>query len=274
MDSNEMIQRAALLRMIENDILFMETLERLYPRWRRPLRILNRSWALWSYERIEQPWSWFVIRIFFPELLDPRLNARGAMSVVKTWQFKLVEALFFWPVHYLLRPSRLRFPILKLWKKLRTRVVIVKHTPWIEVPGIEDENRKFREWENRMLRGGPMPQPHGDFRTAFAAMKKIVEALPGGIFEATTDAHGTEGSGPNDWLVGLFNVKGEYQGHLFHLDGTGLIHYRTRIEADIAGTVFMSELREMQHVEAERIREEIETLGLNTCDLDWKGPGA
>jgi hypothetical protein len=171
------------------------------------------------------------------------------MGIAKTWQFKLIETLLFSPVHYILHPLSFRHAIRRFVRKIREK---------IRLSGLTTEKAKMADWRRRMERGGPLPRPHGDPRAAYAFFRQMVEELPSGMFEETTE------SGPvwfnGDWAVGLFNSKGELQGHLYHTDGRGLMRFKTEMDAAEAGVLFMARLQGVRQAELARIQQEEKDL--------------
>jgi hypothetical protein len=210
------------------------------PRWRRPLAILGRWYRMWTYERIENPWGWFVLRLLMVEYRTPRMQAREAYELSKSARFKAIETWLWAPVHYLLHPLAFRFQLIRLWRTWRRD----SRKSWVKRASYED---KIKDWERRMRKAGPLPSDRPYDYDAIRRNGGVhpgvsyqVDLLPHGLFEPTIAA-GTQPNGVDGWWVTLLNSAGEFQGHLTGPDGK-ILSFASEMEAQARGDIWIREL--------------------------------
>lgn len=212
-------------------VLFQQYLNSI-PRWRRPWVRLGRAYRKFTYEKIEFPWGTFLIQFFYPTYCTPNTPARAWMDVHKSRKFKMIERFLWSPIHYALHPMLIR--------KLSPKITREWRKSWLRTATAED---KMRDWERRMLKGGPMPNPPA-VRTTKELWENIAKQLPTDVFEETAYTMAIQNPGFGHGLgfvVALFNASDVHQGFLY--DNNQILIYKTRGEAVYAGETFLSGLQ-------------------------------
>src|SRR6266705_1371351 len=124
----------------------------LLPRWRRPWAKLGRAYRIFIFKRIESPWGWLVLQTLMPEFRSSRMQSREAFELSKSRRFRLIESIFWAPLHYVLHPLMLREPITRLIRTIREKA----RRERLRTGSFEE---KMDDWNKRMLKAGPLPKP-------------------------------------------------------------------------------------------------------------------
>lgn len=203
------------------------------PRWRRPLVRIGRAYRKFTYEKIEAPWGAWLVQRFFPEILQKNCPSTRALEVSQTHGFKLLEYGLWKPVRYVLHPM--------LFLKLGPKITREWRKQWLRTASPED---KLRDWERRMLKGGPMPVP-STVKNTEEIWQRLSAELPTAVFEETAYTLVIKNPGfvhGLGYVVELFDSQSNHQGFLYENGQISI--FKDYVKALVAGEDFLHNLQE------------------------------